>query len=713
MPGRDSEGCVEDSALLKTTSAQLIETAFQCHRAGNMVEAEQLYRQVLALDPLNFAALKLLGLLAYQSDRGCAAAEPVGTVLHSTSSPAAFNALGQACREHFRLEEAAWCYHEAIMLKSDYVPAYNNLGAVQQESGRAADAERTYRKALAIRPDAAEVYCNLAKALQDLGRIDEAEQACRQAIGLYPGLAAAYAILGTVLRTQGRLEEAEQACVRAVALQPHNAMTHNNLGTILHALGRPAEAEQACRRAVEINPRLVMAHTNLGAILRTLARPEESEQVLRHALFLAPGHAGALDNLAVTLKEQGRLDEAKELCLRALAVNPGSAHAYNNLGVICKESGAFAEAVGAFSRALVLLPENGEAQWNLGLLNLLHGNFMAGWRGYEWRFSIRKDPHGQLAIPRYDGTDLTGKTVFVYAEQATGEELMFSSCLGDVAAHAAHCLVECDARLVPLFSRSFPSLSCIPATGCDDAALLSALPRVDFKLPLGSLPQYYRNSRDDFTGRRAWLVASPEARHKWRSRYNALGDALMVGIAWRGGIKTELSRQRSTTLDQWRGLFAVPGVRFVNLQYGDCREEFRELKQECETQIHSWEDADQLRDLDDFAAQVAALDLVITIDNTTAHMAGALGTPVWCLVPHVPNWRWMLDCENSPWYPTMRLFRQKRRHDWQSVFGSVARQLALLRDELRVTQSGVPAEPVLYRHYSGHTPPQASCEARR
>lgn len=599
--------------------------------------------------------------------------------LKGDGNPVALNNLGQTHHAHARLEEAVRCYREAIALKPDYVTAYNNLGAVLQESGRAAEAESVYRQALALRPGVAELHCNLANALQDLGRWEEAEQACCRAVALNPGLAAAHNSLANALRELERLEEAEQACLRALAIQPAYAKAYNTLGTILHGLGRLAEAEQACRRAVEITPTMTMAYNNLGAVLRGLSRPDESEQALRRALDLMPGHAGTLDNLAVTLKEQGRLEEAKDASVRALAADPASAQALGNLGVINMELGLPEEASEAFRQALVICPDNGEAHWNLGLLHLQQGDFEAGWQGYEWRLKTRKDPHGWLRIPRYGGSDLRGKTVFVYAEQGVGEELMFSSCLDDIAALAGHIVFECDSRLVPLFARSFPGLTVIPATGGDDTDLPAGLPPMDFKLPLGSLPRYFRNSWGDFKGRAPWLTPCPDALQKWCGRYDALGDGLKVGIAWRGGLKQELSRLRSTHLGQWKDLFAVSGVHFINLQYGDCSGEIRELREQCGTCIHSWEDVDQLRDMDDFAAQVAGLDLVVTIDNTTAHMAGALGRPVWCLLSCVPNWRWMLNCENSPWYPTMRIFRQKRQQDWESVFAAVAGELPAIK----------------------------------
>jgi tetratricopeptide (TPR) repeat protein len=677
------------------TIKQLVEKAFEQQMAGNIPEAERLYLEALDIDPDNFDALHLLGMMAHQIGRNDIAAELIESALQSKASPVAFNNLGQVYRALGQTEEATRCYREAIALNPHYLTAFNNLGAILQESGKAAEAESVYRQALAMRPDFVEVWCNLANALQDLGKPEEAEQACRKALSINPGFAAAHNILGGALQNLGRLDEAEQAFRQALLAKPDYAMAYNNLGTLLHALGRVVEAEQAYRQAVAIEPNLAMAYNNLGALLRSLARLEESEEALRRSLALMPYNAGAYNNLAVTLKERGLLDEAKEAAVRAVALNPGSANAYSNLGVINMGLGLFEEAVWAFRQALTLDAENGDAHFNLALLDLQKGNFHSGWDGYAWRFRIKQDPHEQLPIPRYDGSKPDGKTIFVYAEQAVGEELMFSSCLGDLIVQAGQCIVECDARLVPLFSRSFPSISAIAATGRDSDTLPEALAHADFKLPLGSLPRYFRNCRDDFKGHAPWLIPGEEALQKWRSRYDALGEGLKLGISWRGGIKKDLSRMRSTSLLQWAALLSIPGVQFVNLQYGDTSGELRELGEQLGIHVHSWDDADQLRDLDDFAAQVAALDLVISIDNTTAHMAGAVGVPVWCLVPIVPNWRWMLECDDSPWYPSMKLFRQKNRHEWDHVFSAVAEALGHLVDQQRSSRPEATAPAAL------------------
>jgi hypothetical protein len=262
--------------------------------------------------------------------------------------------------------------------------------------------------------------------------------------------------------------------------------------------------------------------------------------------------------------------------------------------------------------------------------------------------------------------------LLVYSEQGVGDEIFFASCMGDVLTKARNCLVECDPRLVALYSRSFPNAEVIASTRNTEHDSNVHLPSFDLQIPIGSLPRHFRRSLDSIPQRRRYLVPNPTLQEKWTERFAELGDGLKVGISWRGGKQEISRRRRSTRLDQWEAVLSRPGVSFVNLQYGDCVEELEELYRTSGVQIHDWNDADPLVDLDGFAAQISALDLVISIDNATVHMAGALGVDVWTLLPFSPDWRWLLNRDDSPWYPSIRLFRQSRIGEWDDVFNAAA-----------------------------------------
>jgi hypothetical protein len=316
--------------------------------------------------------------------------------------------------------------------------------------------------------------------------------------------------------------------------------------------------------------------------------------------------------------------------------------------------------------------------WHRGLLWLLTGDFARGWPEYEWRWA---DPNVRLrsfSRPRWDGSSLSGKTILVCAEQGIGDEIMFASCIPDLVKRAGHVVLECDSRLVPLFSRSFPGVGVSAACPADHGNPVPGSPAIDVQIAAGSLPGYLRRSWQDFPEPHAYLVPDPGAVAKWERRYQEAGDGLNVGISWRGGRKAERGK-RSTSLDQWADLLRTEEVSFVNLQYGGSRAEINEVSSRCGVQILDWEDANPLVNLDDFAAQIAALDLVISIDNATVHMAGALGVPVWVLQPFAPEWRWLLDREDSYWYPGVRQFRQSMPGNWGAVFERVATELNRMR----------------------------------
>jgi hypothetical protein len=281
----------------------------------------------------------------------------------------------------------------------------------------------------------------------------------------------------------------------------------------------------------------------------------------------------------------------------------------------------------------------------------------------------------------WNGAPIPGGTLLITAEQGVGDEIMFASLVGEAASRAGDCVVECDPRLVPLFARSMPRIR-VRATPAGSAGFQPTLvPDFDEHIAMGSLPRFLRPTLASFPGVRGYLKADARRRDKWKVRLRGLGAELKVGISWRGGRKLETRRTRSTKLEDWLPLFATPDVRFVNLQYGDCAAELARLQEQHGILVHHWADANPLEDLDEFAAEISALDLVISIDNSTVHMAGALGCPVWTLLPYVPDWRWLLDRDDSPWYHSMRLFRQVRRGCWADVLPAVAGELDRFRTQ--------------------------------
>ena len=368
---------MEPSAPLNPTPpqtgplARTIDLALQHHRNGRFLEAERLYRKVLAADPEHFDALHLLGVLAHQAGNADVAIDLIGKALTKNDRhPAAFNNLGDAFFAAGRPAEAETAYRRAVALNPEFALAHGNLGNALYALGRHREAESAYRQAVAIKPDYANAHCNLGNALRDLGRPEEAESAYRKAIAFAPDLAVAHCNLGNALHDLGKLKEAEDAYRRAIAIDPEYADAHGNLGNALKDLGNPAEAEGAYRRAIALTPESAEAHVNLGNLLRELGRLEEAEGAYRQAIGILPGFAEAFGNLGNALKDLGLPKEAEDAYRRAIALKPEYAEGHVNLGNLLHDLGRSGEAEAAYRQAIALKPEYAEAHLQLLMVPL-------------------------------------------------------------------------------------------------------------------------------------------------------------------------------------------------------------------------------------------------------------------------------------------------------------------------------------------------------
>jgi tetratricopeptide (TPR) repeat protein len=621
--------------------SQEFQTALQYYEEGKLDDAAAVCREILTIEPNYPDAVHLLAMLYYQGKDYTRAVSYIEKALQL--NPDDFYAsflLGTLSQEQGNIEKAATCFQKAIELNPSFADAHYNLAIILEKTDQLEEALISYKESLALNPNLADVHNNVGNLLLKLKRFDEAVPYLVKALQLKPGYVLALNNMGMALKGQGHLDEA-----------------------ILHF-----------RKAIELDPSFADAHYNLAIVLQEKDKADEAITLFQRAIELKPAHADAYYNLAILLKETDRADEAIPFFQRAVELNPFFADAYCNLAIIFEESGMLNDALSYYQKALQSSPDDAEINWNVSHALLSSGSFKEGWRKYEWRFEVKDFKQRGFPLPRWDGSSLEEKTLFIYAEQGVGEEIMFASCLPEVIAQADSCVIECDKRLVPLFTRSFPKAKVIHRLhSWNDFP--HNIPSVDMKTAIGSLPLFLRSNLTSFPQYQAYLKPDPLKVEGWRNRFAVLGAGSKIGISWRGGGKASEKRLRSTVLEQWTALFSVPGVHFVNLQYGDCSGELREAGEKSGVTIHHWEDADPLKDLDGFAAQISALDLVISVDNATVHMAGALGVPVWTLLPFACDWRWMREYEDTPWYTTVRLFRQSSRGDWNKVFGRVASYL--------------------------------------
>jgi tetratricopeptide (TPR) repeat protein len=509
------------------------------------------------------------------------------------------------------------------------------------------------------------------------GEFELAAQAFKQALELKHNLAEAHFYLGLISRKQSQLEDASDRLLLATAFKPDFAEAWFYLGVVDLGCKRYDAARRNFETALRLKPDYAEAHNSYAKLCEELEQIGDAIAHIRTALQLKPDFALAYCNLArLTLRDSLDADAALHYARTAVSLRPQLAEAHSCLAQILQFQCRCEEAVAECGIALELDPAASHTRMIRALAALMLGDFAAGWRDYEERkkvypiYAVRKFPY-----PEWNGTPLSGRRLLVYHEQGLGDEIMFASCLPDLLALGGHCIVECSSKLEPLFRRSFPAATVIAADQTSpDMSYLNALPRCDWQVAAGSLPRYFRRHRDDFPRSAGYLVAAADRIDHWRARLQRLGPASKVGLSWRGGALHTNQPNRSIDLERLAPLLKMPGCEFVSLQYGDCRAELDGLHERLGVRVQHW--AEAIEDYAETAALVSALDLIITVDTSAAHLSGALGRPTWVLVPANAEWRYMVTGDRMPWYPTMRLFRRAHGAGWEPVIERVAAELA-------------------------------------
>jgi len=610
------------AALLKRASAH--------HGRGELDAAEDLYRQVLGAQPGNFDALHLCGVLMQQRGRSREALALIEAALAANARVAAAHCnRGLVLAALGRHEQALASYERALALKPDYAEAFYNRGNALAVLKRFDEALASFAEAIALRPDYPLALLNRAQVLQQLGRTREALASFDLALALAPGSADAYNLRGNAHYTLKSFAAALADYDRAAALKPDAAPLHNNRGNALRELSRHEEALAAFGRAIALKPDYAEAHNNRGNALLGLNLVAEALADYDRALALKPDFADAL-------------------------VNRGNALHYLGRG---------REAIASFDAAIALSPQLAEAHWNKALTLLALGDFARGFAEYEWRW--RRDSElksRSFAQPQWQGEDIAGKTVLLHAEQGFGDTIQMIRYLPLVAARGARVVLEIPDDLRPL----------IGGTGV--AATVrrgDALPPFDLHCPLMSLPLAFGTTLDTIPASVPYLSAPAERIAAWRARLADLTPP-RVGLVWSGKPTHKNDHNRSIALTQLAPLLQTAGVTFVSLQT-----EYRDADRTALATAPLVRLDDALADFADTAAAIAALDLVIAVDTAVAHLAGAMGIPLWLLLPAIGDWRWLEGRTNSPWYPSARLFRQPQIGDWPGALANVARELAL------------------------------------
>ncbi|MEP6670567.1 MAG: tetratricopeptide repeat protein [Chthoniobacter sp.] len=538
-----------------------------------------------------------------------------------------------------------------------------DLAVQHHQAGRLAEAEALYRQILAVQPQHADALHHLGVIAHQVGRHDLAVGWIQQAVTLNPGNPAAHGNLGEAWRALGRLDEAVAAYRGALGIRPDIPEVYNNLGNALKEQRRFDEAAAAYRHAILLQPLLAEAHSNLASVLTNQGRAEEAIAACRRALELKADFAEAHSNLGAALAELGRFDEAVVADQRALEIRPDLAETHRNLGDALIELGRYDEALAAFHRALEIRPGDADASFSQSLAWLLHGDFARGWPAYERRWEAHRLTRRNFSQPLWDGAALPGARVLVYAEQGFGDAIQFIRYAELIAERGGQVIVECLPEMVELF-RSARAVSEVVATG-------GTLPPFDVHVPMLSLPRIFQTTLEGIPRTAPYLSPDPGRRALWRERLGSDRTRLRVGVAWSGSPRHRHTRKRDLPFEKLTPRFRLESVEYFRLQVDDAAE-----ANPPPSGISGMIDhREHIQDFADTAAFMAELDLIISVDTAVAHLAGALGRPVWTLLPFVPDWRWGLEREDTPWYPTMRLFRQPALGDWDTVVQRVAGEL--------------------------------------
>ncbi len=609
--------------------ARLFDAALRYHHSGDLAEAERRYRQVLSIDPRHAPSLHMLGLIAHARGHSEAAIKQIGeAIAFNDRVPEFHHNLGNVLREAGGLEAAAIAYQRALDLRADSVDTLYNLGNLSQDLGRPDDALAYFEQAAVLRPASVEILNNLGAALHDHGRLDEAIACYRRALSLRPDSVESLANYGAALSDAGQLDLAADQYARAVALEPDRAETLNGLGIVLREQGKPAAA---------------IAH-------------------FERALSLDPDRAETHNNLAIAFEHAGDLRAATAHYQKAVSLSPRQPEIHNNLGNAFEHQGMLDEAMACYQRALALKPDYAEAHYNRSLLRLLLGDFAQGWAEYEWRWRCKTNPEtGYPLRPRWSGEPLAGKTILIQTEQGFGNSFQFLRYVPALAERGAKVVLTVPGALIRL-AKTLPGVSAVLSEG-------DATPDVDFYCPLLSLPHLFDTRLETVPASVPYLAPPGDTSAAWSGRLLA-SPGLKIGLVWSGNPANRLNSSRSIPLLALEPLRRIPGITWFSLQVGSPGEDIALARGQTVTDLSPF-----LIDFAETAAAICRLDLIISVETAVAHLAGALGRPVWVPLTVVPAWRWLLDREDSPWYPTMRLFRQTTPSDWTAVVDALAEGL--------------------------------------
>jgi tetratricopeptide (TPR) repeat protein len=613
----------------------------------------------------------------------------------------AHNNMGNAFLGKEKLDEAIASYKKATLINPDYTEAYLNLGNAFMDKGMIDDAIDNYKEAVKNNPNLAIAYYLLAKALEIKGDIENAIVNYNKATLIYPDYTEAYLNLGNVQMQKNMLDEAIDNYKKVIKINPDNADAFNNLGNALQVKGDLEDAIENYNQAIIINPDYAQAFNNLGSALRGMSMFDDSVKSFKNAIKLRPNYVDAYSNMGEALQASGRFKEAIKSCQQAIKIDPNCSGAYYNLGNSLVDLGQIKEALDCYKEAIKIKPNYVEACLNMGnalrdlgeldsalklfkhvvkikpdysdahynqsLVYLYKQNFKKGWFKYEWRLERLEYTFDLQMSKKTRWKDSKKGRVLLWPEQGIGDEVMFSSIISELYKKTDKLLVQADERLIPLFKRSFSK----------DIEFYSSKKSIDendydYHIPYGSLPEYFRQTIESFEiSSKGWLKASDLKVKDLKSKLITEDSQNLIGISWHSTAKRTGFQKRSISLNQLATSLHSENVNLISLQYGDVDDEIENLFAETGIKVIQVKDINNMNDIDNFAALISACDKVVSIDNSTVHLAGALGKDTQVILPYSCDWRWGEALEKSYWYSSLKLYRQSKNNNLENVISQL------------------------------------------
>jgi len=673
--------------------AALLQEAVRSHQTGDLLQAERIYDSVLEQEPANADALNLKGLIALDQTR---IEDAIGLLTRAVTAaplyPTAHFNLGNALATAGRAEDALRAYRKAISLDPTFAAPHLNAGTLLEKLSRTTDAIATFRDMVRVCPADDRGHRNLALCLvkfMDVNTGDERDSIAAEAMAAFDRACTLNSTnadsqfeYANLLTKRGNHAEAIPHFEAALKLKPNWVEVISNLGDTLRQNERFDEAVTMQRRALALRPGDPIILTHLGNALAKTRAYEEAAEIFRGLIVKDPDALLPRINLGNVYRESGRANDAIAIFEDTLYRIPDAFEAYGNIGMTFSEQGWFASGYLLNQKAVSIKGVHPKVRFNQGLIALALGRFTEGWSEYELRVDVAEQHVARRPPPppHWHGEDLAGKSILLWTEQGIGDEILYAEMIPDVIAMGARCLITCSKRMVPIFARSFPETLVIGYEGSAEGVRGAA--KFDYQSPVVSLGRYLRPDFAHFPRRPGYLKADPDRTVSLRARYVAMAAGRrIVGLSWRSSA-ADNGLAKSATLLDLAPVLAVQNVFFVNLQYGDCGAEIAAVRERFGVDVFQDSSVDPLKDMDAAFAQVAAMDLVITTSNTTAHTAGAQNIPVWVMLPFGQGllWYWFLRHPESAWYPSACLIRpprlERERPWWHEVINLAANQLA-------------------------------------